>query len=66
MRRARNRPVRHDHRPESKGQRPFGGGAMAGASKLRHSQVSTTGVLMATYERAGEIVAGSFALDGNG
>lgn len=49
-----------------KGKRLFGDGAMPGAFKLRHSQVSTTGVLMATYERAGEIVAGSFALDEDG
>lgn len=44
-----------------KGKRLFGGGAMPAAFKLVKSQASTTGVIMATYERAGEIRPGSFA-----
>lgn len=49
-----------------KGKRLFQGGAMPGAFRLTHSQVSTSGVLLASYERSGEIVTGSFALDENG
>ena len=33
------------------------------ALKLVDSKVSTTGVVIGTYEPAGEIVTGSFALD---
>jgi dihydrofolate reductase len=44
-----------------KGKRLFGSGAMPAAFKLNRSQASTTGVIMATYERAGEIKTGSFA-----
>jgi dihydrofolate reductase len=44
-----------------KGKRLFGDGAMPAAFKLTRSQVSSTGVVMATYERAGEIRTGSFA-----
>ncbi|MET3660954.1 dihydrofolate reductase family protein [Aquamicrobium ahrensii] len=49
-----------------KGKRLFQGGAMPGAFRLTHSQVSTSGVLLASYERSGVIVTGSFALDENG
>ncbi|RWB32294.1 MAG: dihydrofolate reductase [Mesorhizobium sp.] len=43
-----------------KGKRLFGDGAMPAAFKLARSQTSSTGVIMATYERAGEIKTGSF------
>ena len=43
-----------------KGKRLFGDGAMPAAFKLVKSQTSSTGVIMATYERAGEIEVGSF------
>ncbi|TIT64676.1 MAG: dihydrofolate reductase [Mesorhizobium sp.] len=43
-----------------KGKRLFGDAAMPAAFKLVKSQASTTGVIMATYERAGEIEVGSF------
>jgi dihydrofolate reductase len=46
-----------------KGKRLFGDGAMPAAFRLTKSQTSTTGVIMATYERAGEIRTGSFAQD---
>jgi dihydrofolate reductase len=42
------------------GKRLFAQGTMPGALKLVDSRVSTTGVLIATYEPAGEIVTGSF------
>jgi dihydrofolate reductase len=41
----------------------FGDGAIPAGLKLVDSKVSTTGVLIATYERAGDIETGSFALD---
>ena len=44
-----------------KGKRLFGDGAMPAAFRLIKSQASTTGVIMATYERAGEIRTGTFA-----
>ncbi|MDX8535648.1 dihydrofolate reductase family protein [Mesorhizobium sp. VK25A] len=44
-----------------KGKRLFGDNAMPAAFKLVKSQASTTGVIIATYERAGEIRVGSFA-----
>ncbi|TPM26478.1 dihydrofolate reductase family protein [Mesorhizobium sp. B2-3-4] len=44
-----------------KGKRLFGDDAMPGAFKLVGSQTSSTGVIMATYERGGEIKVGSFA-----
>ena len=44
-----------------KGKRLFGDNAMPAAFKLAKSETSTTGVIMATYERAGEIRTGSFA-----
>lgn len=42
------------------GKRLFAEGTLPGALKLVDSRVSTTGVLIATYEPAGEIVTGSF------
>jgi dihydrofolate reductase len=46
-----------------RGKRLFGEEAPPGALKLVDSQVSSTGVVMATYEPAGEVPIGSFALD---
>jgi dihydrofolate reductase len=45
------------------GKRLFGEGAPPGRLKLVDSQVSSTGVVMATYEPAGEIPIGSFAME---
>jgi dihydrofolate reductase len=45
------------------GKRLFSEGTMPSALKLVDSKVSTTGVVMGTYEPAGEIVTGSFALE---
>jgi dihydrofolate reductase len=45
------------------GKRLFAEGAPPSALKLVDSQVSTTGVVMATYEPGGEIPLGSFALE---
>jgi dihydrofolate reductase len=45
------------------GKRLFGQGAAAAALKLVDTKVSTTGVTMSTYQRAGEISTGSFALE---
>jgi len=45
------------------GKRLYSEGAVPSGLKLIDSKVSTTGVLMGTYEPAGEIVTGSFALD---
>ena len=44
-----------------KGKRLFGEGTMPAAFKLTGSQASSTGVIMASYERSGEIRVGSFA-----
>ncbi len=46
-----------------KGKRLFGGGAAPGALTLTSHAVSTTGVVMAVYERAGAVRTGSFALE---
>jgi hypothetical protein len=43
------------------GKRLFADGTIPAALKLVDSKVSTTGVVMGTYEPAGEIVTGSFA-----
>jgi len=43
-----------------KGKRLFGDDAMPAAFKLVKSQTSSTGVIIATYERSGEIEVGSF------
>lgn len=45
------------------GKRLFADGAIPSGLKLVQSEVSTTGVVMGTYEPAGEIVTGSFALE---
>jgi len=46
-----------------KGKRFFGAGAIPAAFKLTSSSSAASGVLIATYERAGEIQTGSFALE---
>jgi dihydrofolate reductase len=46
-----------------KGKRLFGDGTIPAAFKLTKSAVGTSGVLIATYERAGDIKTGSFAPD---
>jgi dihydrofolate reductase len=46
-----------------KGKRLFGAGAIPAALRLTRSTVSPSGVVIATYERAGEIVTGSFELE---
>jgi dihydrofolate reductase len=45
------------------GKRLFADGTIPAALKLVDSKISTTGVVIATYEPTGEIVTGSFALD---
>jgi dihydrofolate reductase len=45
------------------GKRLFGDGAVPAGLKLVGSSTSSTGVVMAQYERSGEIAYGSFALD---
>ena len=45
------------------GKRLFADGTMPAGLRLVDSGASSTGVLMATYERAGEIEYGTFALD---
>jgi dihydrofolate reductase len=45
------------------GKRLFSDGTVPAALKLVDSTISTTGVVIGTYEPAGEIVTGSFALD---
>ena len=45
------------------GRRLFADGTIPSALRLVASTVSTTGVVIGTYEPAGEIVTGSFALD---
>ena len=45
------------------GKRLFAEGTLPGALKLVDSRVSTTGVTIATYEPAGELVTGSFGED---
>jgi dihydrofolate reductase len=45
------------------GKRLFSEGTVPSALKLVDSEVSSTGVVIGTYEPAGEIVTGSFALD---
>ena len=46
-----------------KGKRLFGDGAFASGWKLKDSKTSSTGVLIARYERAGEVPTGSAALE---
>ena len=45
------------------GKRLFADGTIPASLKLVDSKVSTTGVVIGTYEPAGKIVTGSFALD---
>ncbi|HSJ93380.1 MAG TPA: dihydrofolate reductase family protein [Gaiellaceae bacterium] len=45
------------------GKRLFGDGTSAAGLRLVDSTVSSTGVVMGTYEPAGELVTGSFALE---
>ena len=45
------------------GKRLFGDGSIPAGLKLVDSKTSTTGVIIATYERSGVIKSGSFALD---
>jgi dihydrofolate reductase len=45
------------------GKRLFSDGTIPSGLKLVDSKLSTTGVVIGTYEPAGEIVTGSFALD---
>jgi dihydrofolate reductase len=45
------------------GKRLFGDGTIPSGLRLVDSKVSTTGVVIGTYEPAGEIVTGSFAQD---
>jgi dihydrofolate reductase len=45
------------------GKRLFAGGTVPAGLRLVHSTVSSTGVVIGTYEPAGEIVTGSFALE---
>lgn len=44
------------------GKRLFGSGTLPGGLQLVHTKTSSTGVVMATYRRAGDIPLGSFAL----
>ncbi len=46
-----------------KGKRLFGEGTQPASLKLIDSKTSTTGVIIATYEPAGELKTGSFAID---
>ncbi len=46
-----------------KGKRIFGEGTQPAGLELIDSKISTTGVIIATYEPAGELKTGSFALD---
>jgi dihydrofolate reductase len=45
------------------GKRLFGGGTVPAGLKLVDSKTSSTGVVISTYERAGEVEYGSFALE---
>ena len=45
------------------GKRLFGNGALSGAWKLTDSKISSSGVIIAVYERDGEIQKGSAALE---
>lgn len=46
-----------------KGKRLFGEGTQPAHLKLIDSKISTTGVIIATYEPTGELKTGSFGLD---
>jgi dihydrofolate reductase len=43
------------------GKRLFGDGTLPASFRLLHSAVATTGVIVATYERDGDIRAGTFS-----
>jgi dihydrofolate reductase len=45
------------------GKRLFADGTTPGAFVLRKSEMSSSGVIIATYERAGEVKMGSFAME---
>jgi dihydrofolate reductase len=45
------------------GKRLFGDGTIPASFKLIDSETSTTGVIVATYERAGNVRTGSFAME---
>jgi dihydrofolate reductase len=45
------------------GKRLFGGGTIGGALQLTDSKISPSGVIIATYERAGDVRTGSFAFE---
>jgi hypothetical protein len=45
------------------GKRLFGQGALPSGPKLTDSKTSSTGVIMATYEPAGELRTGTFELE---
>ncbi len=45
------------------GKRLFGDGTMSAGLKLKDCKVSTTGVIIATYERSGDVTPGSLALE---
>jgi dihydrofolate reductase len=46
-----------------RGKRLFGAGTLPAGLRLLGSETSTTGVVIATYERAGDVPTGSFQLD---
>jgi dihydrofolate reductase len=46
-----------------RGKRLFGGGAKPAGFRLQSSKVSPNGVVIASYERAGDVRRGSFALE---
>jgi dihydrofolate reductase len=46
------------------GKRLFAKGSVPASFKLTDSRISTTGVIIATYERGGKLKTGSFALEG--
>lgn len=46
-----------------RGKRLFGDGAVPGAFRLTSSKTSSTGGIVATYERAGDVGTGSFAAE---
>ena len=45
------------------GKRLFGDGTIPASFRVRDVSTSGTGVVMATYDKAGEVSVGSFALD---
>jgi hypothetical protein len=45
------------------GKRLFGDGTIPAGLRLIDSRASTTGVIVASYERAGDVKTGSFALE---